>query len=31
MFSGDKHGMEVSQFLAETRGWDGLFKLDLFY
>jgi HEAT repeat protein len=31
MFSGDKHGMEVSQFLAETRGWDGLFKLNLFY
>ena len=31
MFSGDKHDMEVSQFLAETRGWDGLFKLDLFY
>lgn len=31
MFSGDKHGMEVSQFLAESRGWDGLFKLDLFY
>jgi hypothetical protein len=31
MFSGDKHGMEVSQFLAETRGWDGLFKLELFY
>lgn len=31
MFSGDKHGMEVSQFLAETRGWDGLFKLGLFY
>lgn len=31
MLSGDKHGMEVSQFLAETRGWDGLFKLDLFY
>lgn len=30
MFSGDKHGMEVSQFLAETRGWDGLFKLALF-
>lgn len=31
MFSGDKHGMEVAQFLAETRGWDGLFKLDLVY
>jgi HEAT repeat protein len=31
MFSGDKHGMEVSQFLAESRGWGGLFKLDLFY
>lgn len=31
MFSGDKHGMEVSQFLAETRGWEGLFKLSLFY
>jgi len=31
MFSGDKHGMEVSQFLAESRGWNGLFKLDLFY
>lgn len=31
MFSGDKHGMEVSQFLAESRGWDALFKLDLFY
>jgi hypothetical protein len=31
MFSGDKHGMEVAKFLAETRGWDGLFKLDLFY
>jgi hypothetical protein len=31
MFSGDKHGMEVSRFLAETRGWDGLFKLELFY
>lgn len=31
MFSGDKHGMEVSKFLAETRGWDGLFRLELFY
>lgn len=31
MFSGDKHTMKVSQFLAETRGWDGLFKLELFY
>jgi HEAT repeat protein len=31
MFSGDHHGMEVSRFLAETRGWDGLFKLKLFY
>lgn len=31
MFGGDKHGMKVSKFLAETRGWDGLFKLDLFY
>lgn len=31
MFSGDKHGMEVSSFLAETRGWEGLFKLDLLY
>ena len=31
MFSGDKHGMEVSSFLAETRGWDGLFKFDLLY
>ncbi|MFN7562566.1 MAG: hypothetical protein ACK5TH_12355 [Prosthecobacter sp.] len=31
MFSGDTHGMETSQFLAETRGWDGLFKLEIFY
>ena len=31
MFSGDKHGMEASYFLAETRGWNGLFKLNLFY
>jgi hypothetical protein len=31
MFSGDTHGMETSQFLAETRGWDGLFKLKMFY
>lgn len=31
MFSGDKHTMEVSRFVAETRGWDGLFKLKLFY
>jgi len=31
MFSGDHHGMEVSRFLSETRGWDGLFKLKLFY
>jgi hypothetical protein len=31
MFNGDKHVMETSQFLAETRGWEGLFKLDLFY
>ena len=31
MFGGDKHGMEVSQFLAESRGWNGLFKPDLFY
>lgn len=31
MFSGDKHGMKVSQFLAESRGWNALFKLDLLY
>lgn len=31
MFSGDEHGMETSRLLAETRGWDGLFKLGLFY
>ncbi len=31
MFSGDTHGMETSQFLAETRGWEGLFKLEMFY
>lgn len=31
MFSGDRYGMEASQLFAETRGWDGLFKLDLFY
>jgi hypothetical protein len=31
MFSGDRHGMESSKFLAETRGWDGLFKLKMFY
>jgi hypothetical protein len=31
MFSGDKHGMEAAQLLAETRGWEGLFKLKLFY
>ncbi len=31
LFGGDKHGLEVSKFLAETRGWDGLFKLDLLY
>ena len=31
MFSGDEHGMEASYFLAETRGWNGLFKLNLFY
>jgi HEAT repeat protein len=31
MFSGDHHGREVCQFLAETRGWEGLFKLELFY
>ena len=31
MFSGDKYGMETSRLLAETRGWDGLFKLGLFY
>lgn len=31
MFSGDKYGMEASQFFAETRGWNGLFKLDIMY
>lgn len=31
MFSGDHHGREVCLFLAETRGWEGLFKLELFY
>ncbi len=31
MFSGYRYGMEASQFFAETRGWDGLFKLDLSY
>lgn len=31
MFHGDKHGMEAAQFMAETRGWDGLFKLELYH
>ena len=31
MFHGDKYGMATSQFLAETRGWAGLFKLQISY
>jgi HEAT repeat protein len=31
MFGSDKHTMEVSEFLARTRGWDGLFEMKLFY
>ncbi len=31
MFGGDRYGRDVCQFIAETRGWDGLFRLKLFY
>lgn len=31
LFGADKHGLEASQLIAESKGWDGLFKQGLFY
>ena len=31
LFGADRHGAEASQFFAESKGWDGLFKRRLFY